>query len=184
METFKKYLPWIIGAIVVLYILRKMTTRTALLPQTQITQTPQVDPFAESRANAFEQLVGLGIAQTQADIARTQADVEARSIATAANLEAKRISSAFDLESMRIASGETVSLSSLDISRYIANLNFLQRDQDRQLQENAVNRYYSSRNTGNIVGSITQTLGQLLGNRQGGTVFGTPPTFPRFGGFF
>ena len=177
METLKKYAPWIIGAIVVLYILRKMTTRTALLPQTQITQTPQVDPFAESRANAFEQLVGLGIAQTQAD-------VESRSIATAANLEAKRISSAFDLESKRIASGETVSLSSFDVSRYIANLNFLERDQDRQVQNNAINRYYSSRTTGNIVGSIAQTLGQIFSNRQGGNVFGTPPTFPRFGGFF
>lgn len=166
METLTKYLPWIIGAVVVLYILRKATTRTALLPQTQITQTPQVDPFNEARSKAFDTLVGLGIAQTQAD------------------LESNRIAVASDLESKRIASGETISLSSFDVSRYIANLNYLQRDQDRQSQDNAVNRYYSSRNTGSIVGSITQTLGQLFGNRQGGNVFGTPPTFPRFGGFF
>lgn len=165
METLKKYAPWIIGAIVVLYILRKMTTRTALLPQTQITQTPQADPFAEARATAFGQLIGLGIAQTQSD------------------LESKRIDVASDLESKRIASGETVSLSSLDVSRYIANLNFLQRDQDRQVQQNAVNRYYSSRTTGDIVGSIGQTLSSIFGGRQSGNVFGTPPTFPRFGGF-
>lgn len=165
MEALKKYLPWIIGAIVVLYILRKMTTRTALLPQTQITQTPQVDPFAEARATAFGQLIGLGIAQTQSD------------------LESKRIDVASALESKRIASGETVSLSSLDVSRYIANLNFLQRDQDRQVQQNAVNRYYSSRTTGDIVGSIGQTLSSIFGRRQSGNVFGTPPTFPRFGGF-
>ena len=166
MEKIKQYLPWIIGAIVVLYIVRKATTRTALLPQTQITQTPQVDPFAEARATAFGQLIGLGIAQTQSD------------------LESKRIDVASDLESKRIASGETVSLSSFDVSRYIANLNFLQRDQDRQLQENAVNRYYSSRDTTSIVGSISQALGNIFSNRQGGSIFGTPPTFPRFGGSF
>ena len=166
MEKIKQYLPWIIGAVVVLYIVRKASTRTALLPQTQITQTPQVDPFAEMRATAFGQLIGLGIAQTQSDV------------------ESKRIDVAADLESKRIASGETVSLSSLDVSRYIANLNFLQREQDRQVQQNAVNRYYSSRDTGNIVGSISQTLGNIFGNRQGGNVFGTPPTFPRFGGLF
>lgn len=166
METLKQYAPWIIGAIVVLYIVRKATTRTALLPQTQITQTPQVDPFAEARATAFGQLIGLGIAQTQSD------------------LESKRIDVASDLESKRITSGETVSLSSLDVSRYIANLNFLQRDQDRQLQERAVNSYYSSRNTGTILSSINQGLSTIFGNRQSGNVFGTPPTFPRFGGFF
>lgn len=166
METLKQYAPWIIGAIVVLYIVRKATMRTALLPQTQITQTPQVDPFAEARATAFGQLIGLGIAQTQSD------------------LESKRIDVASDLESKRIASGETVSLSSLDVSRYIANLNFLHRDQDRQLQQNAVNRYYSSRDSTSIVGSISQALSNIFGNRQGGNIFGTPPTFPRFGGFF
>ena len=166
MEKIKQYLPWIIGAIVVLYIVRKATTRTALLPQTQITQIPQVDPFAEARATAFGQLIGLGIAQTQSD------------------LESKRIDVASDLESKRIASGETVSLSSLDVSRYIANLNFMQRDQDRQVQENAINRYYSSRDTTSIIGSISQALGSIFGNRQGGNIFGTPPTFPRFGGSF
>lgn len=166
METLKQYAPWIIGAIVVLYIVRKATSRTALLPQTVITQTPQVDPFAEARSNAFDTLVGLGIAQTQAD------------------LESNRISTAANLESQRIASGETVSLSSLDVSRYIANLNFLERDQDRQVQERAIDSYYSSRNTGTILGSINQGLNTIFGNRQGGSVFGTPPTFPRFGGFF
>ena len=166
METLKKYAPWIIGAIVVLYIVRKATTRTALLPQTQITQTPQVDPFAEMRATAFGQLIGLGIAQTQSD------------------LESKRIDVASDLESKRIASGETVSLSSLDVSRYIANLNFLQRDQDTQLQQKAIDRYYSSRNTGTILSSINQGLNTLFGGNRSVNVFGTPPTFPRFGGFF
>ena len=184
MEALKKYAPWIIGAIILIYVLRKATTRTALLPQTQITQTPQVDPFAETRASAFEQLIGLGIAETQADIAKSGFDLESRRLATEANLEAKRIASAFDLESKRITSGETINLSSLDISRYIANLNFLQRDQDRQVQQRAIDRSFNSVDTRSIVSSVSQALGNIFSNRQGGNVFGTPPTFPRFGGFF
>ena len=166
MEQLKQYAPWIIGAIILIYVLRKATTRTALLPQTVITETPQVDPFAEARSKAFDVLASLGIAQTQAD------------------LESKRIDVAADLESKRIASGETINLSSLDVSRYIANLNFLQRDQDRQVQQSAIDSYYSSRNTGTILNSINQGLSTIFGNRQSGNVFGTPPTFPRFGGFF
>lgn len=184
MEKLKEYLPWIIGAIVVLYIVRKATTRTALLPQTVITETPQVDPFAEARATAFGQLVELGVAETQSDIAKTGFNLEALRLKTESDLEAKRIASAFDIESKRIASGETVSLSSLDVSRYLANLNLLQRNQDRELQQSAINRYYSSRDTGNIISSISQALGGIFSNRQGGNVFGTPTTFPRFGGLF
>jgi hypothetical protein len=166
MESLKQYAPWIIGAIILIYVLRKATTRTALLPQTVISETPQVDPFAETRAKAFDVLASLGIAQTQAD------------------LESKRIDVAADLESKRIASGETINLSSLDVSRYIANLNFMQRDQDRQVQQSAIDNYYSSRNTGNILSSINQGLSTIFGRQQSGNVFGTPPTFPRFGGFF
>jgi hypothetical protein len=60
-------------------------------------------------------------------------------------------------------------------------LYFQSREQDRQTQQAAIDRFYSSRNTGNIVGSISQAIGQIFGNR-GGNVFGTPPTFPGGGG--
>lgn len=70
-------------------------------------------------------------------------------------------------------------------------LYFAEREQDRQAQQAAINRYYSSRQTGQIIGSVGQALGSIFGNRQGGNVFGTPPTFPSgssfggsFGGFF
>lgn len=54
-----------------------------------------------------------------------------------------------------------------------------QRDQDRQAQQSAINRYYSSRNTGNIIGSTIQALGRIFGQQQaGGNVYRTPPTFP------
>ena len=67
MEQFGKYLPWIIGAIVILYVLKKVTTRTGFAPQTQLTQTPQPDAYAEARSKAFDTLASLGIAQTTTD---------------------------------------------------------------------------------------------------------------------
>jgi len=166
MESIKQYLPWIIGAVVVIYVLRKLTTRTSLLPQTQFVQTPQADPYAESRSKAFDALIGLGIAQTQGDI------------------ESARIAEASSLERLRIGAEENINLSALKVQERLANLNFLQRDQDRQLQEGAINRTISAQSTGNIVGSISQVLAQIFGNRNR-NVFGTPSTFPQsqYGGF-
>jgi hypothetical protein len=167
METFKQYLPWIIGAVAILYVLRKLTTKTAFLPQTQFVQTPQVDPYAEARSKAFELLSGLGIAQIEGDVERA------------------RIQETSTLEKLRIAADENVNLSAIDVQERLGQLNFMQRSQDQQLQQGAIDRYYSSRNTGSIVGSIAQTLSSIFGQR-GGNVF-TPPTFPKsgftFGGF-
>jgi len=168
METFKQYLPWIIGAVVILYVLRKLTTKTAFLPQTQFVQTPQADPYAEARSKAFELLTGLGIARIQSDTERA------------------RIEETSTLEKLRIAADENVNLSAINVQERLGQLNFLQRSQDQRIQDSAVERYYSSRNTGSIVGSIAQTLSSIFGQR-GGNVFGTPPTFPKsgftFGGF-
>jgi hypothetical protein len=167
METFKQYLPWIIGAVVVLYVLRKLTTKTAFLPQTQFTQTSQADPYAEARSKAFELLTGLGIAQVGADVERM------------------RITEASTLERLRIGAEENVNLSAINVQERLGNLNFLQRNQDQKIQQGAIDRYYSSRNTGSIVSSVSQALSSIFGQR-GGNVF-TPPTFPKsgftFGGF-
>lgn len=165
MENFTKYLPWIIGAVVVLYVLRKLTTKTSLLPQTQFTQTAQPDPFAEMRAKAFDALIGLGIAQTSADVERLKID------------------EASSLERFRIGAEERVNLSAIDVQERLGQLSFLQRDQDRQAQIGAINRTVSSQNTGSIVNSISQAISSIFGNK-GGNIFGTPPTFPKFGGFF
>jgi hypothetical protein len=164
MESIKQYLPWIIGAIVVIYVLRKLTTRTSLLPQTQIVQTPQADPYAEARSKAFDALIGLGVAQTQGDIERA------------------KIAETSSLERLRIGAEENINLSALNVQERLANLNFLQRDQDRQMQQSAINRTISAQNTGNIVSSISQAISSIFGNRNR-NVFGTPPTFPTFGGF-
>jgi hypothetical protein len=64
-----------------------------------------------------------------------------------------------------------------------------QREQDRQLQQGAIDRYYSSRNTGQtgqIIGSVAQALGNIFGGSGRGIFdvgsndpFRTPSTFPR-----
>jgi len=153
MENFQKFLPWIIGAVVLVYVLRKLTTKTSLVPQTQFVQTPQPDPYAESRAQAFNLLAGLGVAQTQADV-----------------------------EKARIASEEKINLSAVDFQNRLASLNFFQRNQDIQSQNAAIDRYYSSRNTQSIVGSISQALSQIFGARSGssGAIYRTPPIFSSY----
>lgn len=161
MENIKQYLPWIIGAVVILYVLKKVTTRTGFAPQTQLTQTPQPDAYAEARSKAFDTLASLGIAQTTS---------QAQS----------------DLEKFRISSEERVNLSAINLQQYLGQLTSFQRSQDTQLQQGAIDRYYSSRNTQTILSSINTALSGIFGNRRGGNVFGTPPTFPTttsFGGF-
>lgn len=168
MESIKQYLPWIIVAVVGIYVIRKLTTKTAFLPQTQFTQTSQPDPYAESRSKAFELLSSLGIAQTQATV------------------EQSRIAEASALERLRIGAERDVNLSAIEFQNRLTNLNILQRDQDRQFQQSAIDRYYSSRNNQAIFGSINQALSTIFQNRTG-NIFGTPKTFPSysfdFGGF-
>jgi hypothetical protein len=166
MEAFKKYLPWIIVAVIGLFLIRKLSSQsTRLVPQTQFTETQQVDQFAESRASAFNallQVVGLQIG----------ADTEAR----------------------RAEIQRELGLKALDVDLSKANLfaqaaereaarGFQSRENDRQIQQSAIDRYYSSRNTGQIINSVTQALSSIFGNRNRGGVF-TPPTFPSSGGFY
>jgi hypothetical protein len=163
MEALKKYWPWIIAAAIALYLLSRLSSRsTALAPQTQLVETPQVDQYSADRLAAFQgalQLIGL------------QTEVEG------------------ETERARISGGLTSKALDVDLAR--ANLfaqaqnlqtqyNFLSRENDRQIQQGAIDQYYSSRNTQSIIGSINQGLSALFGNRNSsGGVF-TPPTFPRF----
>lgn len=159
MEALKQYWPWIVGAIVVLYALTRMRSRTILAPQTQFSEVAQPDPFAAFRSAAFEQLVNLGIVQVQADVER-QENVIAGEVEIAK-------AGAFERAASRAA-----------------NLSFLQRANDQEIQERAIDRYYSSRTQGDIIGSITGALSSIFGGRGAG-VFGprTPPINPNFGGF-
>jgi hypothetical protein len=165
MGDFKKYIPWIIGGAIVLIVLSRLSGRsTRLVPQTQFVETPQMDQLAESRLSAFQgllQVIGLQIG----------ADTEARRAEIQRELGLKALD--VDLSKANLFA---------QAAEREAQYNFFARENDRQIQQSAIDRYYSSRNTGNIIGSVTQALSSIFGNRGGGGVF-TPPTFPR-GGLF
>lgn len=157
-----------------LFVLSRLRTRTILAPQTQITQTPQADPYLDARTNAFQSLVGyLGIQAAQ-DTEKFKSvvglTVANKSYDTQYNIASK----AYDAQ---LASAKIYA----DATNYAANLNLFQRNQDRQIQQSAIDRYYSSRNLDSITNSIALTLGGIFGNKGGGNIFGTPKTFPGLG---
>jgi len=161
---WQKYLPWIIGGVVLLYVLTKFRQKTLLAPQTQITQTPQIDPYLEARSKAFDSLVALAGIEAAQDTEKFKSTVGL----TVAN-------KSYDTQvtiAQILANAET----------YAANLNLFQRNQDRMIQQSAIDRYYSSRNTQAILGSVNQALSNVFGNRgNSNIVFGTPKTFPDYG---
>lgn len=160
---WQKYLPWIIGGVVLLYVFTKFRQKTVLAPQTQITQTPQTDPYLEARSKAFDSLVALAGVEAAQDTEKFKSVVGL----TVAN-------KSYDTQ---------VSLANIyaNAQNYAANLNLFQRNQDRQIQQSAIDRYYSSRNTQDILGSINQALSSIFGNRgNSNIIFGTPKTFPSF----
>jgi hypothetical protein len=176
METFKKYLPWIIGGIVVLFVLSRL--KTTIVPQTSLVQTPQPDPYAADRASAFQSLINLAGIETQAETQRQETATTTALATRAQEIQYALGLKSFDIESSRINAAYNAAIQT-------ANINLLQREQDRQLQQSAIDRAYDSRTTQNILGSINTALSSIFGKRGGntGTIFGTPPTFPS-GGFF
>ncbi len=175
METFKKYLPWIIGGVVLLFILSRL--KTNLVPQTSLTQTPQADPYAADRATAFQSLIGLAGIQTQAETQRQETALTTSLASRAQEIQRELGLKSFDVDTQRINAAYQAAINS-------ANISFLQREQDRNLQQSAIDRAYSSQSTQQILGSINTALSSIFGNRgRNPNVFGTPPTFPS-GGFF
>lgn len=174
---FKRYLPWIIGGAIVLFILLRLRGQsTRLVPQTQFVESQQVDQFAESRAGAFAgvlQVLGLQIEQdAETERARIAGEVAGRAQKFQFDLGLKGLET--DLAKTNILA---------DAARRSAEFDFLSRENDRQIQQSAINRYYSSRTTGNIIGSVSQALSNIFRPSGSGGIF-TPPTFPRSGGFF
>lgn len=179
METFKKYLPWIIVAAVGLYLLSRLSGQsTRLVPQTQFTETPQLDPLAESRAGAFSgllQLAGLQIGE-EAETARAE-------IVGRVTTRAQDIQRELGLKALETDLGKADLFA--QAQRLAAEYQFFSRENDRQIQQSAIDRYQSSRTQSDIIGSINTALGIIFGNRSGGgNVFGTPTTFPRSGSSF
>lgn len=171
MEKLKQYAPYIIVGIVILYLIRKLgSTQTTLAPQTAFSESQQIDPLIEARTTAFNILGDLGLAETQANIERERNVLIDR---------AQRFDFALGSKALDIDLSKSKLLNEAILQEI--NVNFLQREQDRQLQQGAIDRYYSSRRTndiGNIVSSVSQSLSNIF--RPSGTIFGTPPTFPRF----
>lgn len=182
METVKKYLPWIIGGVILLFVLSRL--KTNILPQTSLVQTPQPDPYAQDRATAFQSLIGLAGIQTQADLTREENTIQSEQNNLASELakRAQEIQYSLGLKSLDVENSRIDAMYNAAIQS--ANLNFLQRDQDRQLQQSAINRAQSSQSTGQILNSINTALSTIFNKRgNSGTIFGTPPIFPS-GGFF
>lgn len=172
---WQKYLPWIIGAAVVLFVFSRMRQRTVLAPQTQITQTPQTDPYLDARSGAFNSLV---------ELAGTIAAQDTIKTVSLAKEETERLKTNTGLTVANKSYDTQVNLANIyaQVQNYAANLNLLSRNQDRQIQESAIDRYYSSRNLDTIANSVSLALGGIFGdNNRSGSIFrGTPPTFPGF----
>jgi hypothetical protein len=170
---WQKYLPWIIGAAIVLFAISRFRSRTVLAPQTQFTQSPNVDPYLDARSTAFSSLVDLSGEIAAQDTIRAVAALREGTERLKAKIGLTVANKSYDTQ-------VTIANVYANAANQAANLNFLQRKQDTDLQQRAIDRYYSSRTTDSIVGSIATTLGSIFGNR-GGTVFkGTPPIIPGF----
>jgi len=182
MEEFKKYLPWIIGAAIVLFILSRLSkgSGATFVPQTQIVQTPQPDPYAQQRADVFSKIIDFAGIESATNAATEQAK-QALAVQSQSNiLGAITQSKALDVQSGIAANQYNAALASTNayanaLSQQL-NLNFLQRQQDIQAQNAAINQYYSSRQNASIAGSISNALARIF-QPQGGNVYGTPPIF-------
>lgn len=119
----------------------------------------------ESQLRQFDLLETLGLKSEETELAKTGLQTELAKYLQETQLDFRRLQEQNYLEQLR--------------------LYFMQREQDRQFQQSAIDRLYSSRNTSNIVGSIAQAVSGIFGG-QGSNIFGTPPTFPSsgLGGFF
>lgn len=226
MQSIKKYLPFIVIGIIVLIVLRIASkSKSNILPQTQLLESPYVDPNAQLRLPAFQSLAEIAGLQIGADrdiqLANINKDIVRGEQVNVANIARGEQVNQFNLGFQQLLNQlrqfdilETLGLKSeeteiektklqTELSKYLQEtqldfrrfqeqslltqfqLYLQERENDRRTQQAAIDRYYSSRNTGQIIGSIGQALGGLFGN-QGGSIFGTPPTFPSsgFGGFF
>ena len=165
----------------------------------------RAEGFAQLANIAGEQIRG----ETARDIARQDREIESLRITSGleGNRITSSVRELLGLEDLRvrerlgIAGEETarkVSDSQSDLAKFLQSAQntqqqFLQnaylqqlalfygsREQDRQLQQSAIDRYYSSRNTQGIVGSIGQALSGIFGSGNTGS-FRTPPIFGGFG---
>jgi hypothetical protein len=175
-EDLKKYAPWLVGGIIVFYVLYKLvggrgaaTAPAPIVPQTQITQTPQTDPFAELRGQAYQQLSSFGLgaiqAEAQAAIAQSQAALQAQTLGLQYQLGSQQIDAQTQQAGL-LAQAQN----------YASQQAYAAQQAQAAAQQSAINQYYSMRNQQSILGSVNTALGTLLGGFGGANVF-TPPIF-------
>lgn len=216
METLKKYLPFIVIAILGFYAIRKLSSGSSgastqrVIPLTPTREPSYTDPLLPFRAGAFAQLADVAKSQIEGDTARdlAQKQKEIESFRISSGLESSRYN--FDLSrilglqelNVRQILGLSGQETTRDVARVESDLQkaleaarnaqqqFLQnsylqqlglfyasREQDRQLQQSAINRAISSQNTGGILNSINAALQSIFRPRSG-NIYGTPSTFP------
>ena len=96
METFKKYLPLIVLAVVGYLLIRKVassssgnitTNLTTVTPNTAAANQPLTDPLLPFRAEAFNKLTDAAIAQTQAETAKGAQAIQREAILSQAQTQ-------------------------------------------------------------------------------------------------
>jgi hypothetical protein len=184
-ENVKKYLPWIIGIIVGFLILKKFLgggaqTQQAIVPQTQFTQTPQTDPLASLRGQAFQQLAQFGLGSIQAETAAFTSQSQSQAQLALAQTQAQL---ANQIQNRNIDAQLQQTQLVTDAQQAAATLNYNQRANDVASQQAAISQYYNAVNQANILGSVNSALGgifggglsNIFGGGGGGSIFTTPP---------
>jgi hypothetical protein len=178
-EDLKKYLPWIIGAVVVILILRKVMgggaqTTPTIVPQTQLTQTPQTDPLAALRGSGFQQLAQFGLGAIQAESAAQTAAIQAQAQTSLAQTEAQ-LQNQLQNRTLDTQLQQTQLIT--DAQAQAAYNQNAQQNYNTQQQNAAISAYYNAVNQRNILGSINNALGTIFGGGGfgSGNIFTTPP---------
>lgn len=159
----KKYLPYIIGGVVVLYLLYKVMGRGGggqavqpTVPQTQIVQTPQTDPLAVLRGQAFQTLSEFDLGAIQAEAQTAQANAGLALAQQQQNLQ-------YQLGTQQIAAGVQEASFAAQAQQQAAQNAYNQQMFQQQAQAQALSNYYGALNTQSILGSVNNALGTIFG---------------------
>lgn len=172
-EELKKYLPWIIGGVVILYFVARAMKGgggggpAPTAPQTQITQTPQTDPLAMLRGQAFQAL-------TQFDLGAIQAEAETARANAALALAQQQQNLQYQLGAQQISASVDIANAQSQAQQQAAQNTYNSQIFQQQAQANALKQYYSAINQRSILGSINNAIGTIFGGGGGlGNIFGT-----------
>lgn len=162
----EKYAPWVVGALVVLYILYKFvggsgSAQQTIVPQAQITDTPQTDPLATLRGQAFQELAQFDLGAIQAEAGAQTSAQQTTAQSQLAQTEAQ-LSTQVQLASIDAGTENTSILA--QAQQYANDLQYEQATYNQQSQAAALQQYYNAINQQQIIGSIGSAVGGILGS--------------------